>query len=133
MEKNTLKSIKVAFSNIKINTMTTSLVTDPIPLTVNRDGVIRVAGTRVTLDTVVTAFHQGATPEEISLAYPCLNLADIYATISYYLRHQQEVETYLQQRQQEAEEIRRQNEAKFNHNGVRERLMRRQAEKLPGG
>jgi len=106
--------------------MTLSIKAEPIPLKVNADSVVRVGGTRVTLDTVVAAFNQGATAEEIVFQYPSLQLADVYAAISYYLRHQQEVEVYLQQRQQRANEVRRQNEAKFDPQGVRERLMARQ-------
>ena len=106
--------------------MTLSITVEPMPLEVNADGVVRVGGTRVTLDTVVAAFNQGATAEEIVFQYSSLQLADVYAAISYYLRHQQEVEAYLQQRQQRASEIRWQNEAKFSPQGVRERLMARQ-------
>ncbi len=97
-----------------------SIKAEPMPLEVNADGVVRVGGTRVTLDTVVAAFNQGATAEEIVFQYPSLQLADVYAAISYYLRHQQEVEVYLQQRQQRASEIRRQNEAKFDSQCVRD-------------
>jgi hypothetical protein len=43
---------------------------EPIPLQALEDGVVRVGGTRVTLDTVVIAFEQGATAEEIVLQYP---------------------------------------------------------------
>jgi uncharacterized protein (DUF433 family) len=93
--------------------MTLSITAEPIPLEVNADGVVRVGGTRVTLDTVVAVFNQGATPEEIVFQYPSLQLADVYAVISFYLRHQQDVEVYLKQRQQRSKEIRRQNEAKF--------------------
>ncbi|MGB7445087.1 MAG: DUF433 domain-containing protein [Coleofasciculaceae cyanobacterium] len=93
---------------------------------VNADGVVQVGGTRVTLDTVVAVFNQGATPEEIVFQYPFLQLADVYAAVSYYLRHQHEVEVYLKQRQQRSSEIRRLNEAKFSPQGVRERLMARQ-------
>jgi hypothetical protein len=39
-------------------------------------------------------------------------LADVYAAIAFYLNHQQEVETYLQLRQQQAQEIRKMNEAR---------------------
>jgi len=106
--------------------MTLSIKAEPTPLDVNADGFVRVGGTRVTLDTVVAAFNQGATPEEIVFQYPSLQLADVYAAISYYLRHQQDVEVYLKQRQQRSREIRRQNEAKFDPQGVRERLMARQ-------
>lgn len=106
--------------------MTLSITAEPIPLEVNADGVVRVGGTRVTLDTVVAVFNQGATPEEIVFQYSSLQLADVYAVISFYLRHQQDVEAYLKQRQQRSKEIRRQNEDKFNPQGVRERLMARQ-------
>ena len=40
------------------------VVADPIPLQTDADGVVRVGGTRVTLDTVVAAFADGATAEE---------------------------------------------------------------------
>ena len=37
----------------------------PAPITKDKDGVLRVAGTRVTLDSIVAAFDLGSTPEEI--------------------------------------------------------------------
>ena len=46
---------------------------EPVPLQSSEDGVVRVAGTRVTLDTVVSAFDEGATAEEIVEQYPALN------------------------------------------------------------
>ena len=39
-------------------------------------GVIRVAGSRVSLDSVLYAFLEGSTPGEIVLQYPSLQLAD---------------------------------------------------------
>lgn len=41
--------------------MTLAISAEPAPMTVNPDGVVKVGGTRVTLDTVVTVFKQGAT------------------------------------------------------------------------
>jgi uncharacterized protein (DUF433 family) len=64
-------------------------------LRANDDGVILVGQTRVTLDTVVAVFSQGATAGEIVYRYPSLNIADVYATIAFYLKHQSEVEAYL--------------------------------------
>ena len=100
-------------------------VANEIPLEIDTDGVIRVGGTRVTLDTVVAAFNEGATAEEIVYQYPSLNLADVYATISYYLRQTAEVEAYLRRRQEQAAQVREQNEVRFNPYGVRERLLAR--------
>ena len=105
--------------------MSLSIITEPIPLQVNADGIVRVGGTRVTLDTLVGAFNQGATAEEIVYQYPSLQLADVYYVISFYLRNQQDVEEYLQERQQRASEIRKLNEARFDPKGVRDRLLSR--------
>jgi uncharacterized protein (DUF433 family) len=100
---------------------------EPVPLEASQDGVMRVGGTRVTLDTVVAAFREGATAEEIAQQYPSLRLADVYAVIGYYLRHQSEVDVYLKQHQHLASEIRATNEARFDPAGVRDRLLARRA------
>jgi len=94
--------------------MTLAILAEPAPLQANEDGVILVGKTRVTLDTVVSVFNQGATAEEIVNRYPSLNLADVYATIAFYLKHQSEVEAYLQQRQQQAQKIRVINQGRFD-------------------
>jgi len=85
-----------------------------------------VAGTRVSLDIVVAAFHAGATAEEIARDYPSLRLADIYAVITYYLRHEVEVEAYLQGRKALADAVRRENEARWPNHDLRRRLLARQ-------
>jgi uncharacterized protein (DUF433 family) len=94
--------------------MTLAILAEPAPLQANEDGVILVGKTRVTLDTVVSVFNQGATAEEIVNRYPSLNLADVYATIAFYLKHQSEVAAYLQQRQQQAQKIRVINQGRFD-------------------
>ena len=104
--------------SLAVATESTSLVTDA-------DGVIRIGSTRVTLDTLVGAFRDGATAEIIAQQYPSLALADVYTAIGYYLRNQSEVDAYLQKRRQEAVHVRQQNEAKFSPVGVRERLLAR--------
>lgn len=101
------------------------VVADAIPMELDSAGVIRVGGTRVTLDTVIAAFKDGATAEEIAHQYPSLALADIYSVIGHYLRHADEVEAYLRQRTAQADDVRRQNEMRFDPHGVRDRLMAR--------
>ena len=102
------------------------IATETIPLETDEHGVIRVSNTRVTLDTIVTAFEDGATAEEIAQQYPTVPLADIYYVIGYYLHKQDEVETYLTKRKKEADELKTKIEAQFNHVGIRERLLARQ-------
>jgi uncharacterized protein (DUF433 family) len=98
---------------------------DPVPLEADQDGVMRVGSTRVTLDTVVAAFREGATAEEITQQYPSLGLADVYAVIGYYLRHRPEVDDYLQGQRGRANEVRATDEASFDPAGVRDRLLAR--------
>ncbi len=105
--------------------MTLAIVAESAPLEANADGVVLLIKTRVTLDTVVAVFTQGATAEEIVYRFPSLKLADVYATIAFYLNHQQEVEAYLQQRQQQSQEIRKMNQARFDPQGLRDRLLAR--------
>lgn len=97
--------------------------TEILPLETDADGVVRVGNTRVTLDTVIVAFTDGATAEEIAQQYPSLRLADIYSVIGYYLRHRAEVDAYLQLRVQQAEQARHHNETRFDPSGVRDRLL----------
>jgi uncharacterized protein (DUF433 family) len=110
---------------VEVNVMALVIAAEPIPLETDADGVVRVGGTRVTLDTIVAAFNEGATAEEIVHQYPSLHLADVYAVISYYLRRRSDVEAYLRQRRQRADEIRKQNESRFDPHGVRDRLLAR--------
>ncbi len=105
--------------------MASILNTETIPLSTDSDGVVRVSNTRVTLDTIVSAFNDGLSAEEIAQQYPSIPLADVYYVIGYYLKRSAEVETYLNSRQQQAEQVRKQNESKFDPVGVRERLLAR--------
>ena len=96
-----------------------------VPLLTDEAGVLRVAGTRVPLDSVIYAFNEGATPEEIAQDFPTLDLAAIYAVVSYYLQNRPEVEQYLAQRRVQREELKKELEARFNPHGLRERLLNR--------
>ena len=114
---------------METETITFTVATEPIPLRWDVDGVVRVGRTRVTLDTLVECFVQGATAEEIAQQYPSLHLADIYSVLGYYLRQREQVDAYLARRRQQAEKTRQQNEQCFDPAGVRARLLARQAAK----
>jgi uncharacterized protein (DUF433 family) len=103
--------------------MSLAISAEPLPLRTNSDGVVLVGGTRVTLDTVVAAFREGATPEEIAQQYPTLELADVYAVIGYYLRRRAEVDDYLRQREKQTSAVRRENESRFDPQGIRDHLL----------
>ena len=111
-----------------MSTQTAVLATvETIPLQMDADGVLRIGNTRVTLDTIVAGFMEGATAEELVQQYPSVQLADVYYVIGYYLRRRSEVEAYLNRRRQQAQQVRQQNESRFDPMGVRERLLARQA------
>ncbi len=105
--------------------MNTATVTESIPVVMDHDGVMRILHSRVTLDTLVSAFQGGATAEEIAQQYPTVSLADIYSIIGYYLRRRPEIDAYLARRQQAAQQVRQQNEMRFNPAGIRARLLAR--------
>ena len=83
------------------------LTPQPPPLRTEEGGVVRVGQTGVCLDSVIHAFHQGCSAEEIVLKFPTLDLRDVYAAITYYLWNREEVDAYLARRRQEADELRR--------------------------
>jgi len=98
----------------------------PIPLQTTPDGTIKVANTRIPLDTIVFAYRNGENAEEIVESFDTLNLSDVYAIIGYYLDHQPEIDAYLQSRQQEATQLQHKIEKQFPAHGLRERLLARQ-------
>lgn len=105
--------------------MSLPLTTDAPPLSTEADGVVRVGSTRVTLDTVVEAFREGLTAEEIQQQYPSLDLPRVDSAIAYYLQHRSEVDEYLQERAEARQVVRRDVESRFDPTGIRERLLAR--------
>jgi uncharacterized protein (DUF433 family) len=103
--------------------MAPTLVADPIPLRLDANGVLRVGNTRVTLDTVIDAYHEGASAEEVARRYDSLTLADVYGVFAYYLRHQADLDRYLEERRAAA--VRSQVEARQGVQDIRGRLTRR--------
>ena len=75
--------------------MTLTITAQTIPLRTDQDGVLRIGETRVTLRSVIHAFLQGHTAEEIASHYPALRLAEVYMVIAYYLNDEAVVKEYL--------------------------------------
>ena len=61
----------------------------------NVGGAYRVAGSRVSLDSVVYAFLRGESPDGIAESYPALNLEQVYGAIAFYLGHRDTIDAYL--------------------------------------
>ena len=69
-----------------------------------QEDVIRIKGNRIDIEIVLEDYLEGASPEEILLRYPTLNLEKIHATILYYLAKKEKVEAYLERVRQLDEE-----------------------------
>jgi uncharacterized protein (DUF433 family) len=66
-----------------------------------RDGGYWIRKTRISLDSIVYAFKRGAAPESIKRSFPLLTLEEIYGAITFYLSHEQEIDSYLSQAETE--------------------------------
>ena len=69
-------------------------------------GAYRVAGTRVSLDSVVYAYLNGQTAEAIAQAFPLVTLEQVYGALAYYLAHRETIDAYLRQGSQDFERLR---------------------------
>ncbi len=105
------------------------------PLRQDADGVIRIGQTRVTLESVISLYEQGASAEEIVLRYQVLDLHDIYATLSYFLGHREETQAYLERARRTSLGARRDAERRSPMAQIRERLTRyrNRADDQPAG
>jgi uncharacterized protein (DUF433 family) len=99
-----------------------------VPLHEDEHGVIRIAGSRVTLDSIVALFDRGATAEEIVQSFPTLALGDVYTALGYVLARRSEVDAYLARRAQEEDAAREEAESRWPSADLRARLAARRRE-----
>jgi uncharacterized protein (DUF433 family) len=90
-------------------------------------GVMRVADTRVMLDSVIAGYKQGHSPETIRQQYPALTLEQVYGAITYYLAHQAQVDDYLRRQDALWQRLRREAESRPAPVVKRLRALRRKA------
>ena len=110
--------------------MSTTTITQPIPLQKNADGTWHISGTRIPIDTIIKAYLNGENAEEIAESFDTVRLADIYAILSYYLERPSEMTVYLQHRDDEAAQIRQRIETQYPPDNIRQRLLARRRTQL---
>ena|SRR5260370_5325795 len=66
-----------------------------------RDSGYYIAGTRVSLDSIVYEFRTGASPESIAQSFPVLRLEQVYGAVTFYLANQTQIEQYLAESEKE--------------------------------
>jgi uncharacterized protein (DUF433 family) len=84
-----------------------------VPLRTDHDGVIRVGGTRVPLETIIDAYRDGMTAERIHQSFPVLTLAAVYAVIAFYLAQPETVDEYMRASEEEENQVRKMIEEQF--------------------
>ena len=67
--------------------------------------VLRVCGSRISLEDIITWYRMGYTAEMIGEDYPWLELGDIYMVIAYYLRNKERVHAYFLESYERTEEL----------------------------
>ncbi len=72
-----------------------------------KEGAYRVGGTRVSLDSVVYGFQDGASPECIQQSFPALTLEQVYGAIAFYLANKDAIDQYLVEGEKEFKELQR--------------------------
>ncbi len=87
-----------------------------------RDGNYYVAGTRISLDSIVHAFRRGESPETICQNFELLRLEEVYGAVAYYLANHADIDAYLIRQNEKWVEGRR--NAEPLPANLRERLMR---------
>jgi uncharacterized protein (DUF433 family) len=96
-----------------------------------RSGAYFIAGTRVSLDSVVHAFLRGESPEGIAESFPALTLEQVLGALAFYLANREEIDQYLRQGSEDFERLRQQ--ARQNSPGLYARLTdARQRANRPG-
>ena len=73
-----------------------------------RNGAYCVAGSQVSLDSVVYAFLRGESPEGIAESFPALGLEQIFGALAFYMANREVVDRYLSEGEREFEAMRQQ-------------------------
>ncbi|HEY6328913.1 MAG TPA: DUF433 domain-containing protein [Blastocatellia bacterium] len=60
-----------------------------------QDGCYRLAGTRVSLDSLVYLFLEGLSPESMLSSFPTLTIEQVDGAIAFYFSHKEEVDAHL--------------------------------------
>ncbi len=70
-----------------------------------RDQGYWIAGTRISLESVVYGFLNGESPESIAQNFPLLSLEQVYGAIAFYLANQELIDAYLRKGKEDFEKL----------------------------
>lgn len=86
---------------------TATLPTEPlaVPFQLDEYGTYRVGNTRIPLERVIECYGRGDSAADIVVSFPDLRLADVFAVLSYYLNHEEEVKDYCRRQEEAGREV----------------------------
>lgn len=102
----------------------TSLSTPAKLYVEKKDGDYCIAGTRISLDSIIYSFLAGESPETIGLNFPLLSLEQVYGAITLYLANQETIDSHIKQDTIEFEQL--QESCRVNHPLLYNKLKRLQ-------
>jgi uncharacterized protein (DUF433 family) len=108
---------------IRMDTLTPTVILE-LPLRLDDAGRWRVGGTRIPIETVIIAFQQGSSPEQIVEDFDVLKLADVYQIVGYYLAHKDALDAHIVRYFEEGESLRREMEKLYPPISKEERIRR---------
>ncbi len=103
----------------------------PPSLTLGANGVLRVTGTRVSLETIVTAFDQDATAEQMVDHFPTLDIASVNEVVAYILKNRAAIDKYIARQRERAAKLQAEIEKRFPPHGIRAKLLARRNRAVP--
>ena len=68
-----------------------------------RNGGLYVAGSGVSVDSVVICFQEGASPDKIVHSFPTLKLSQVFGVLAYYLENETIINDYIAEGEREFE------------------------------
>lgn len=92
----------------------------------------RIAGTRISLDSVIYAWRQGESADGIVDSYPSLTQEQVHGALAFYLANRAELDEYLRQGEEDYEQMRQQSweDMRQNRPELYQRLMAAKQKKL---
>jgi uncharacterized protein (DUF433 family) len=95
------------------------------------DGVYRICGTRISLDSIVHLFREGMSTESMVESYPVLTLEQVYGALAFYLAAQNEIDSYLAEGER-ADQLQHEQSRQTNAELIAKLRRARHASQIPG-
>ena len=95
------------------------------------DDTYRLAGTRISLDSLIYLYREGISPEGMVESYPALTLEQVHGALAYYLANQKEIDQSLAQADAVAE-TQHQESRRSNAELIAKLRRMRHANQIPG-